>query len=953
MKIFKGYRKDFFITLAIGTALVFLIILLGASFFNAITTTQTSSRKEFLRKQTELAATGLEIELEKFQESTNLLMSYLEDSDLDEEDYRGDFTDAVKRLFDNYPGLVDTVFVDLKDSTLFFTQTARNDFIRKQVPDKLSEFKDYPFVYWIQGEIQPFRILIALNPINFTKEYAKNFYLNPKGSKLLYLNGAFWDLELAQSGVISSDEASGSKAKVLADLKTGVLGVYESEWIINGKLTKGILVQYPFNFGSISNEAALLFIVESESIVSGIYNTYVLLYIGLVLLIIGTIILFALSLRNSLESQRLLEKSSEEISGLFDQQNLLLQELNGFVFFHDKKGKITRISEEVSQVLGVPESRFLEAFNQQRGQFDVLKIRDLIKQALAENKSHIDFEYDYHSKKKGKIHLRIFEKLVFDTQGRFNGGIGICTDITSQYESQQELIRSENRLRTLIENIPDILFIYDNQAIILDYQIKNTEIEISPSLQIIGKKLAALIPSDQVEIIMNGFKKARKTGVIQTVDLKTKYKEELKYFEVRFFPLDSDKMMSISKDITTQRVWEKGLLEAVNAADQASKAKSEFLANMSHEIRTPMNGLLGIIDLLEHTSLDEVQTEYLNIIKNSGNSLLSIIKDILDYSKIEAGKIEIHPSVFVPKTEFQNQLLILSGLAKKKEIDLVIFFDEYADISYEGDLEKINQVFLNLVGNAIKFTPSKGMVNIYSEIEEVTNELVLLKVSIQDSGIGISEELIPHLTDPFFQVESSNSRPFQGTGLGLAISKKLIELIGGELTITSKLNQGSNFTFTALLKSVSGIALEVKAPTNSDRQSWIGMAEEHPLRILLAEDNDLNLQLMDLMLTQLGYSFEIAKNGKEAVELAKEKNFDLILMDVQMPVLNGLEATMLIRKMPENNSVFIIGLSANVFDEDQKKALDSGMNDYLTKPIRLAPLAEKLKNYSSLTTKRK
>ncbi len=946
MKIFSSHRKDFFITLAIGSALVILIILLGSSFFNAISTTQSSARKEFLRKQTGLAATGLENELKLFQESTDLIMDYMEDSDLDEDDFQDDLTKSVKRIFRNYPGLVDTIYVDLKDSILFFTQTPRNDFIRKQTSFSFPVINQSPFEYWVNGKVMPFRILVRLNPIQFASTYAQNFYINPGGKKLIYLNGKIWDLEEGElQEKITTDSKSG--ATIAEDLRIGVLGVYESQWLLEGVPTEGILTQYPFNFGTISGDAALLFIEESESIVSGIYNTYFLLYIGLIVLIIGTVLLFAISLKNNLESQRLLAENSEEISELFDQQNLLLKELKGFVFYHDAKGNITRISDEVSQVLGIPKSRFLHAFNNQSGQKDASRIRELIKKALFEKKSYVDFEYQYTSRENNKVHLRIFEKLVFDQDGKFNGGIGICTDITSQFESRQELVESENRLRTLIENIPDILFIHNNEGVILDYQIKDADLNISPNFGLIGRKLSEIVPANQVETVLKGFNQARKTGTIQTVDYRAEGPNGTRFFEVRYFPLDDQKVMSISKDITAQRIWEKGLLEAMNASDQASKAKSEFLANMSHEIRTPMNGLLGIIDLLEQTELDEIQTEYMNIIKSSGNSLLAIIKDILDYSKIEAGKIEIHPTAFVPKIEFQKQVLILSGLAKKKKINLSIEFGENTEKTLEGDLEKLMQVFLNLVGNAIKFTPKNGDVKIFALVDKITDELVQLKISVLDSGIGISEELIPHLTDPFYQVESSSTRPFQGTGLGLAISKRLVELLGGELNVTSKLNEGSNFTFTAILKEVKDHAIESVNPIAPERQNWIGMASDLPLRILLAEDNDLNLQLMNLMLTQLGYSFKIAKNGKEAVESLSEFDFDLILMDVQMPVLNGLEATRLIRKMPAKDALVIIGLSANVYDEDQKKALESGMNDYLTKPIRLVALAEKLKFYAT------
>ncbi|WP_373398151.1 response regulator [Algoriphagus halophilus] len=235
-----------------------------------------------------------------------------------------------------------------------------------------------------------------------------------------------------------------------------------------------------------------------------------------------------------------------------------------------------------------------------------------------------------------------------------------------------------------------------------------------------------------------------------------------------------------------------------------------------------------------------------------------------------------------------------------------------------------------------------GIVSVSMDVEQIEGDLYYLKTEVKDSGIGIPEELIPSLTDPFFQVESSSTRSFQGTGLGLAIAKKIIELMGGELNITSKVGEGSTFSFSVLLNKVDAEFTEEIKLSTDERENWFGMGEEYPLRILLAEDNDLNLQLMKLMLDQLGYPFEIARNGLDALDMVMNHEFDLVLMDVQMPVMNGLEATKRIRETPDKENLFIIGLSANVFDEDQKKALESGMDDYLTKPIRLMALAKKL-----------
>lgn len=937
----EKYNSDFWLTLFAGSMMVILVIMLGVSFFTAILNTQLETRKDYLIKQTELAAQSLEIDINRFEEDAEFFLNYLEEDQLRPGNFKHDFTTNVRRVFNNYPGLIDSVWVDLNDSLVSFTMTSRGNFIRRSFQGDLIEKKQNITSVYLQGR-KGINILFSLDLVQFSKNFVSNYYLNPNGGKFLILNKEFLDIGgSAQNNSIKIEEEDFES--ISKDISDGVMGVYELNWAKNGNKIKGILVQYPFDFGEIEEQATLVFLVESEDLTSGIYSTFFILFVGLVILLIGTVGIFIRSIHNNLKSQRILSSKSKEISALFEQQSLLLRELQGFVFFHDVQGLITHISDEVEEILGYSKKVIFDAFQKNTSHEEVKRIRSRVIKAVETNQSWVDFEFDLMSPKGEKLRFRIFEKLIFDKNGNFIGGSGICTNITKQYRHRKELENSENKLRSVIENIPDTITIYDNKGEVLDIKFKEETQFFHANGHAVGQNLSDMIPEIQRDAVLESFEIVRKTNMIQTVEVMIQHPRENKYFEIRFFPLDKSQIMSLVRDITNQKIWENGLVQAVNDSDNANRAKSEFLANMSHEIRTPMNGLLGVIDLLENTLLDKEQKLYVEIVKNSGNSLLGIIKDILDYSKIEAGRIDLIEEVFSPAIEINKQVQIFLGLSQKKKIKLTIEATEEAYELVVSDKEKINQILLNLVGNAIKFTSEGGEVSIFLSIEPLTGDLIFLRVRVVDTGIGIPNELIAQLTDPFFQVESSSTRAYQGTGLGLAIAKKIIELMGGELKISSESGIGSEFDFTVLMKKSTSLPIEKMAIDLEERNNWLNMAEEFPMRILLAEDNDLNLQLMRLIFEQLGYQIAIVKNGQEAIEKIKNQAFDLVFMDVQMPIMNGLEASQLIKKEQFQPLLTIIGLSANVFDEDRKKALESGMDDYLTKPISMDALALKLK----------
>ena len=393
-------------------------------------------------------------------------------------------------------------------------------------------------------------------------------------------------------------------------------------------------------------------------------------------------------------------------------------------------------------------------------------------------------------------------------------------------------------------------------------------------------------------------------------------------------------LWQLNQDLESQVNIRTNELEiALKEAQIAVKSKGEFLSNMSHEIRTPLNAIIGFVDVMAKMNYDKTKFDkYFNIIQTSSYNLLTIINDILDYSKIQSGKLTIH-KVNVDVSVFMMGVFeLFSSQAQKKEINYSFTSANNIPNFILLDDTRVSQVMSNLISNALKFTPQNGMVNVHLEYIEDKGSLV---ISVSDSGIGIDEQAIHKIFEPFEQEDSSTTREFGGTGLGLPICKKLVKLMDGILKITSTKGEGSCFSFE--LPVASGESIEVKA-LEVDAESLRG-------HILVAEDNAMNIMLIEILLEEFGLEYTIVSDGQSAVEAVRKEKYDLVLMDNQMPILNGIEATKSIREF--DVTIPIIAVSANVLKNDHQDFLNAGMNDALTKPIDRDALNSMLAHYLS------
>jgi PAS domain S-box-containing protein len=527
----------------------------------------------------------------------------------------------------------------------------------------------------------------------------------------------------------------------------------------------------------------------------------------------------------------------------------------------------------------------------------------------------------------------------------------------------EALVQAENRMRRRIELLSEIVFETNPGGGLVFLNPAWSKVLGHSLEESLGCRVSQFVPQDDwpiLESALSGSGVNPPAGQTQIRLIRADGKAV--WAEISATPMPDGSVVGALRDVTAEKAARKELEAAKERAEElavkaqaANRAKSEFLATMSHEIRTPMNGILGMTELLIDSPLTPKQRQYAEVVHESGGALLSVINDILDYSKVEAGMLATETVPFDLRSVLEQVSELLRLQAQKKGIAFGVLYNDDAPRAFLGDPGRIRQIALNLVGNAIKFTDQGHVAVVVSCLDRGAGD-ALVRVSVEDTGIGIPEHLQSILFERFSQADSSTTRRYGGTGLGLAICKRLATLLGGTVGVTSNAGRGSTFWVMVRLKldpaqTRLGAVLPAEAsgtqPASQDQAPGSnGPSPGGQPRVLLVEDNPNNEFTGVEFLRRIGCAIEVARNGRDAVDLAAKSAFDVILMDCHLPELDGFEATGLIRQQQGGRRrVPIIALTANAMTGTRERCLAAGMDDYLSKPISLQDLTKCLKRW--------
>lgn len=931
------------------------LILASFYFFNAFLEKQIEAKKNYLSNQAEVCGFNLEQEISKFKTDFHHFITDREASDLLGEKMNASLKIRLKKFLEYNNNLIDTLIIS-DSNVLKMIWISNEQFLRYQVyydtsvviGDSLEvgEFhfdKERDLLSISNGKIH---YQLVINQKKFIESEFSKFFIGNRAIKQIYSasnglqNVQVPDYINAEFSLFGNHEIE----EISQRLKDGLKGEFLFKMNESGFSDKLLMAMYPVDV--IGEQYAILFSIPVDEIESEFFQSFqniLIISIGVILLVV---LLFSLNIFRIKSASEELEDNKQKLTALVRQQKLLLEYSNDFTYRFDAKGVYDYVSENVKKVLGFTPEEFCNPNFRKFTSNPLNKVADETSRKILTGESESKLFYleilDYNNEAKV---LEVKEKAIKNDRGEIEGVIGIAKDITEKFNS-------DLKFRVLFEYSSEPHLIYDSNGIIDCNEATIRLLGLKSKKEILQKKPAEFSPEEQP----NGEKSI---FLAEEMDAEVMEKGSNRFewvFEKsngEIFPVEisltkvnishKQVVLGVWYDLTERKKVEEALIMAKKKAEDLASQKQQFLSAMSHEIRTPLNAVIGYTHLLLDENPLPKQIDKLKSLQFSADNLLSLVNDILDHSKIESGKIEFAKTPFKIRERLIGIREMFDIKARKKNLQLSLEVDQSLPEKVVGDPVRLNQILINLVGNAIKFT-NKGEVVIYANVKAENENTVDIQFKVRDTGIGISEEKQKIIFDTFVQADSRILNEYGGTGLGLSISKNLVEFQKGKLEVESEPGKGSVFSFyIRFTKYVQHVPKKVKE----------GEKAEKPLdkaKVLLVEDNLINQKIASQFLSKWGADVTIAADGRKGLDKIQEEKFDFVLMDLQMPVMDGYESTQAIRALSEDyyKNIPIITLTADAFVEVKERTQAAGMNDYVTKPINPVEFLKVLKKYYSV-----
>lgn len=896
---------------------------------------EVEAKKNFLSNQVQLCGNSILDEVEAFQTESKFLSDalkwdvFLRDSvnSLEEKKYFRKILSQNRFLIDTAYVYDDSLGVKIyqDDNNYFYFERFENT----QSATFIQSIDTLRSIY--TAKRNDAMLVFVANPINLFDHNFRDFFVGKEAFKFVIDENKIHNLGYARNAMNS--QLFEMYAEDVDDLRKIITDNLQAELLqeitVEGEPIEVVTAMYPLNlFGK---QYGIVFSVNTDSLIDTVYSSFNTIFVVSLGVIVLIIIAFSASLLRISQSSRELENNKFQLTSLVRQQQLLLEHSDDFTYRHNRDFEYNYISENVERVLGFTPEEFSSSnhrkFTDSPINVQARKVSQNILSGITQNSNFFVEILDADGIPRV---LEIKEKPYLDDNNQVAGVIGIAKDVSDKF-------RSDEKFRVLFEYSTDPHILYDDSGIIDCNEATVKILKGKSKKDIIGQFPFKFSPQ---------YQKDERTSVEKAKEMKNIAIESGSHrfewthvnlegteipIEVSLTPVSLNNkqvMLCVWHDLTERKRVEQTLITAKKRAEDLAESKQQFLSSMSHEIRTPLNAVIGYAHILLNDQPREDQKEKLKTLEFSANNLLSLVNDVLDLSKIESGKIEFENNPFDLRDRLNGIKETFLFKASEKGLDLNCHFDKNLPEQVVGDPVRLNQALTNIIGNAVKFT-SKGEVNVYVNLigESENPDDVSIEFKITDTGIGISKEKQELIFDSFVQANSKILNTFGGTGLGLAITKRIVELQGGEIEVDSAEGEGSTFKFVLDFKKAKTVPTKKKA---EDETRVISDAS-----ILLVEDNLINQKIATQFLTKWGANVEVANNGKEGVEKLRNQHFDIVLMDLNMPVMDGYEATVEIRSDSDSRvaNTPIIALTADAFTEVRDRVLNAGMDDYITKPI--------------------